>query len=145
MRSILFANQVFILAHKLIQVIVLEVGRLNEELTDESNQGKLYVCESQRLIEHLNYLEHINEVEPVPWKLRATIFWGKWLLENKFADEVDRVVLRMQHGNMKYLDDFVDEHCQKALVSKEQGLRTILAVLSMFLKSILYQVECRLH
>lgn len=38
---------------------------LNQEFTNETDQGQLDVCEVTGLVELLNYLKHFDEVKPV--------------------------------------------------------------------------------
>jgi len=103
---------------QLIQEVVGKVRGLDEELAEEADKSQFDVRKVTRLVELLHYCKHFDEVQPVTWQRRR--LWVKWLVEDKFADKINRKVLWMKHSHVQDLDDLIDEHGQHASIRKAQ-------------------------
>jgi hypothetical protein len=133
------------LGEKLVQEVGGEVGSLDQELADKPDQSELDVRKVTRLVEPLDDAEHVDEVEPVAL-LWPVLLWAQRLLENELADEVDGVILWMEHGDVKDLQNLVDEDGEHALVLQPECSPSGIALVQpVVIQGVLDQEEHRLH
>ena len=127
------------LGQKLVKEVSREVCSLDQELAYKPDKSELDVCEVTCLVEPLDDPEHVYKVEPVSL-LRPVLLWAQRLLKHKLTDEVNRVVLRVQHRHMQHFQHLVDENRKHAFVLQSESSCTWVDLIhSVVVKSVLNQ------